>query len=180
MKKIQILLLLLILLSSCTITRKLKIEHKTLPELSQYYNTRDITDFFIVKDYSSFEELNKLDKSTIPQNIIFDEDGFEIEHFDDKLCANHTIEFLKKHNKGMALKKTSLHIDNYIKNLTPIDSRRNKNEILKTKKIRVFCNTATYADRYNVNQEAWDLYKNHRDKYDIYIVNLDLHWKKEE
>jgi len=80
----------------------------------------------------------------------------------------------------MELKKTTLHIDDYLKYLKSSNENINIEDIKNSKKIRVFANTATYATlkKRDVNQEAWDLYNNYRDKFDIYIVNLDLYWDK--
>jgi hypothetical protein len=180
MRKLFLLLSLPFLLISCTIHRNIAVIHKTEGELTEYYASKGISDFLLVKDYASLVELNKIDHISIPENIVFDADGYEIVTFDEKLCANYTEEFLKKYNTDMELKKTTLHIDDYLKYLKSSNDNINIEDIKSSKKIRVFANTATYATlkKRDVNQEAWDLYNNYRDKFDIYIVNLDLYWDK--
>ena len=183
MRKLFLLCSLPFLLISCTIHRNIAVTHKTESELTEYYTSKGISDFLFVKDYASLLELNKIDHISIPENIVFDADGYEIVTFDEKLCANYTEEFLKKYNTGMELIKTTLHIDDYLKNLKSSNEGiniKNIKNIKNSKKIRVFANTATYATlkKRDVNQEAWDLYNNYREKFDIYIVNLDLYWNK--
>ncbi|WP_396141687.1 hypothetical protein [Flavobacterium sp.] len=47
-------------------------------------------------------------------------------------------------------------------------------EIIEDKRIRIFVNSATYGEKPNVNQEAFEIYNNYKDKFKIYVVNLDV------
>ncbi|MFY7958258.1 MAG: hypothetical protein ACOVNT_09080, partial [Flavobacterium macrobrachii] len=93
----KIILILAIVFTSCTITKNLPISYKSSDELSLFYKQNNIESFFIVNSYTSLVELYKQDRVSIPQNIIFDCDDLEIKHFNNKLCVNHTLEFLKNY-----------------------------------------------------------------------------------
>jgi len=172
MKKIGIILFLALV--SCTIHRHIKITYKSNKQLIDYYEAKNISTFLTPKDYASFLELNTLNRITIPQNVIFDVDGHEIEHFNDKLCVNHTLEFLKQFNETTVLKKTDFTIDQYIKYFKPAGTAIDLDSVKNSKKIRVFVNTATYGEIRNANEEALQIYSLFKGKYEVYIVNLDL------
>jgi len=92
----KLILLILCLLVSCSVKKSVPVSYKTSEELLEFYERNNVSDFFILDSYKSLVELYKQDRVSIPKNIIFDSDGFEIKHFNDKLCVNHTLEFLKK------------------------------------------------------------------------------------
>jgi hypothetical protein len=164
---------------SCTINRNFKIINKTESELVDFYNSKEISNFLIIKDFNSFKLLADSNRITIPQNIIFDTNGYEIEHFDEKLCANHTTEFLKKYDSTMQKKLTNYHISEYLSNFKIINESNGLESIIDSKEIRVFVNTGTYGEKLNVNKEAFTIYKKYKDKYKVYVVNLDVgEWNK--
>lgn len=167
-------------LISCTITRKIKISYKTNSELIDFYKQNNIDNFLIPKDYNSLVELYKSDRVSVPQNIIFNSEGYEIEHFNEKLCANHTLEFLKTYNEDTKLKLSNYNIKDYLTNFKSVNSNINIENVLHSKKIRVFVNTATYAEKYKTNNEAYEIYKQFNDKYEIFIVNLDYNSEWED
>lgn len=169
----KIVLVILIIFTSCTIRKSLPISYKSSDELSIFYKQNNIENYFIVNNYNSLVELYKQDRVSIPKNIIFDSDGFEIIHFNDKLCVNHTLEFLKNYNESIKINKSNFNISDYLKYFKPANSNLNINKIINSKKIRVFVNTATYADKYKANKEAFEIYKQFSDKYEVYIVNID-------
>lgn len=174
----KIILILAIVFTSCTITKSLPISYKSSDELSLFYKQNNIESFFIVNSYTSLVELYKQDRVSIPQNIIFDCDGLEIKHFNNKLCVNHTLEFLKNYNSKTIIQKTNFNISDYLKHFKSINTLDSE-KILSSKKIRVFVNTATYADNYKANEEAFEIYKQFKDQYEVYIINLDYisEWK---
>jgi hypothetical protein len=159
--------------TSCTITKSLPIRYKTTNELSEFYKENNIENYLIVNSYKSLVELYKQDKVSIPKNIIFDSDGFEIKHFNDKLCANQTLEFLKSYDENTKINKSDFNISDYLKYFKIVNNNLEFNKILNSKKIRVFVNTATYANKYKANEEAFEIYKQFKEKYEVYIVNLD-------
>ncbi len=108
---------------------------------------------------------------SIPQNIIFDNDGFEIKHFNDKLCSNQALKFLK--NFSEKKNKSNYKISDYLKHFKSININSDSNKIPISKKISVFVSTPTYADKYKANEEAFEIYKHFRDKFEVYVVNLD-------
>lgn len=169
----KIIIIISVIFTSCTITKSLPISYKTTNELSEFYKENNIEDYFIVNNYKSLVELYKQDRVSIPKNIIFDSDGFEIKHFNDKLCVNHTLEFLKIYDENTKINKGDFNISDYLKYFKPVNSNLEFNKIINSKKIRVFVNTATYADKYKANEEAFEIYKQFKDKYEVYIVNLD-------
>ncbi len=178
MKKIAILFLTLGVLS-CTITRKINIVQKTEAELIDFYKSKNIDSFLVVKDYAAFKVLSDSNRVTIPQNFIFDANGNEIEHFDDKLCANHTLTFLKDYNPEMKIKLKNYNIASYLENFKSINGDIQKDEILNTKEIRVFVNTATFAEKMKVNKEALEINNLYNGKYKVYVINLDFGtWNK--
>ena len=65
---------------SCTVHRNIQIENKTEIQLKEFYSGKSIESFLKVKDFNAFKTLNDSNRITIPQNIVFDENGFEIEH----------------------------------------------------------------------------------------------------
>jgi hypothetical protein len=159
--------------TSCTITKSLPIRYKTTNELSEFYKENNIENYLIVNSYKSLVELYNQDKVSIPKNIIFDSDGFEIKHFNDKLCANQTLEFLKSYDENTKINKSDFNISDYLKYFKIVNNNLEFNKILNSKKIRVFVNTATYANKYKANEEAFEIYKQFKEKYEVYIVNLD-------
>lgn len=168
---------LLVLISgvfSCTITRNIKIESKTQTELINYYKSKNIDSFFVVKDYNAFKSLAGNDRVSIPQNFIFDVNGNEIEHFDEKLCADHTLNFLENFSPEMHIKHKDYNIVSYLENFTAFNNGIDKEDVLNTPKIRVFVNTATYGEKMKVNKEALEIYNSFNDKFKIYVVNLDF------
>lgn len=171
MKKIT--LLLLITLTSCTITKKVQLSPKTVIELSEFYKAHNVSNFFVVESRNSLVNLSKEDRLSIPQNIIFDANGYEIEHFDKKLCANHTLAFLKNFNEATIIKHSSYTIKDYLKHFKTNDTNLNIENIINSNKIRVFVNTAAYADKYKINKEAFEIYNQFHEKYEVYIINLD-------
>ena len=173
MKKLAIFLFILFTFS-CTITRNFKIEPKTEVEVIEYYKSKNIDSFFVVKDYNAFKSLADLDRVSIPQNFIFDANGNEIEHFDEKLCADHTLSFLENYNPDMQIKHSGYNIASFLENFDSFENSINKDEILKTEKIRVFVNTATYGDKMKVNKEAFEIFNLVSDTYQVYIINLDV------
>jgi hypothetical protein len=88
------------------------------------------------------------------------------------LCKSYCRVF-KKVQWEYGTKKNKYFIDDYLAYFNSTDGDITINEIKKSKKIRVFANTATYGDHFKSNQEALDLYNHYRDKYQVYIVNLD-------
>jgi hypothetical protein len=174
MKKLYGCMICLVILS-CTVHRNIQIENKTEIQLKEFYSGKSIESFLKVKDFNAFKTLNDSNRITIPQNIVFDENGFEIEHFNEKLCANLTLDFLKKYNSKTELKLTKYNIRDYLKNFVLVDSKNLKIEdIIEDKRIRIFVNSATYGEKLNVNQEAFEIYNNYKDKFKIYVVNLDV------
>jgi len=173
MKKVAIFLFILFTFS-CTITRNFKIEPKTEVELIEYYKSKNINSFFVVKDYNSFKKLAESERVSIPQNFIFDVNGNEIEHFDEKLCADHTLSFLENYNPDMQIKHSGYNIASYLENFDSFEDSINKENILKTNKIRVFVNTATYGDKMKVNKEAFEIFNSYSDIYKVYVINLDV------
>lgn len=169
----KIIVVIFAIFTSCTITKSLPISYKTTKELSEFYNKNNIENYLIVNSYKSLVELYKQDRVSMPKNIIFDSDGFEIKHFNDKLCVNHTLEFLKSYDENTKINKSDYNVSDYLKYLKPVNANLEFNNIINSKKIRVFVNTATYADKYKANEEAFEIYKQFKDKYEIYIVNLD-------
>lgn len=169
----KIIVVIFAIFTSCTITKSLPISYKTTKELSEFYNKYNIENYLIVNSYKSLVELYKQDRVSMPKNIIFDSDGFEIKHFNDKLCVNHTLEFLKSYDENTKINKSDYNVSDYLKYLKPVNANLEFNNIINSKKIRVFVNTATYADKYKANEEAFEIYKQFKDKYEIYIVNLD-------
>lgn len=172
-------LTILILLSSCTINKNIEIKEKSQSEIIEFYKNQGIESFLYVKDFNSMVELDKMDRLTIPQNLIFDENGYEILHFNEKLCVNHTLEFLKKYNSNTVIKTTDFNLKNYLNYFKKNDGS-NINDILNSRKIKVFLNTATFGSRIGVNQEAFKIHKEYSGKFDIYIVNIDknIEWVK--
>jgi hypothetical protein len=174
MKKLYGCMICLVILS-CTVHRNIQIENKTEMQLKEFYSGKSIESFLIVKDFNSFKTLNDSNRITIPQNIVFDENGFEIEHFNEKICANLTLDFLKNYNSKTELKLTKYNIRDYLKNFVLVDSKNLKIEdVIEDKCIRIFVNSATYGEKLNVNQEAFEIYNNYKDKFKIYVVNLDV------
>lgn len=169
----KIIVVIFAIFTSCTITKSLPISYKTTKELSEFYNKNNIENYLIVNSYKSLVELYKQDRVSMPKNIIFDSDGFEIKHFNDKLCVNHTLEFLKSYDENTKINKSDYNVSDYLNYLKPVNANLEFNNIINSKKIRVFVNTATYADKYKANEEAFEIYKQFKDKYEIYIVNLD-------
>lgn len=162
-----------VVFTSCTITKSLPISYKSSEELTAFYKQNNIENYFVVNSYKSLVELYKQDRVSIPKNIIFDSDGFEIEHFNDKLCVNHTLEFLKNYDEKTKIKKSNFNISNYLKYFKSVNNNLEIDKVTNSKKISVFVNTATYADKYKANQEAFEIYKEFKDKYEVYIINLD-------
>lgn len=179
MNKIINNIIILTLLTSCTITKNFDLKDKSQIEISEFYKNQDIESYLYIKDYNSLMELDKNNRLTIPQNLVFNEDGFEVLHFNDKLCANHTLEFLKKYNSKTELKTSEFNINNYLTNFKRSDGGK-IDDILSSKKIRIFLNTATFGTKFNVNEEAFKIYKEFKGKYEVYIVNIDKNkeWKK--
>jgi hypothetical protein len=173
MKKFTIFLFILFTFS-CTITRNFKIEPKTEVELIEFYKSKNIDSFFVVKDYNSFKALAESERVSIPQNFIFDVNGKEIEHFDEKLCADHSLSFLENYHPDMQIKHSDYDLASFLENFDSFENSINKEEILKTAKIRVFVNTATYGDKMKVNKEAFEIFNSFSNKYKIYIINLDV------
>jgi hypothetical protein len=169
----KILVVIFAIFTSCTITKSLPISYKSTNELSEFYKKNNIENYLIVNSYKSLVELYKQDRVSIPKNIIFGRDGFEIKHFNDKLCVNHTLEFLKSYDENTKINKTDFNISDYVKYFKMVNNNLEFDKILNSKKIRVFVNTATYADKYKANEEAFEIYKQFKDKYEVYIVNLD-------
>lgn len=178
----KIIVVIFAIFTSCTITKRLPISYKTTKELSEFYNKYNIENYLIVNSYKSLVELYKQDRVSMPKNIIFDSDGFEIKHFNDKLCVNHTLEFLKSYDENTKINKSDYNVSDYLNYLKPVNANLEFNNIINSKKIRVFVNTATYADKYKANEEAFEIYKQFKDKYEIYIVNLDYinEWKDKQ
>lgn len=178
----KIIVVIFAIFTSCTITKSLPISYKTTKELSEFYNKNNIENYLIVNSYKSLVELYKQDRVSMPKNIIFDSDGFEIKHFNDKLCVNHTLEFLKSYDENTKINKSDYNVSDYLNYLKPVNANLEFNNIINSKKIRVFVNTATYADKYKANEEAFEIYKQFKDKYEIYIVNLDYinEWKDKQ
>lgn len=110
-----------ILFVSCTIQRSFKISNKTESELIDFYGSKEIKSFLLVKNFNSLKTLSESNRITIPQNIVFDADGYEIEHFNQKLCANHTFEFLKTFDNSTKMKLTNYHITDYLSNFKVIN-----------------------------------------------------------
>lgn len=169
----NIIYIIIFTLTSCTITKKIPITYKTINELTLFYKQNFIDDFLIVNSYNSLKELYKMDRVSIPKNLIFDIDGYEIEHFNDKFCANHTLEFLKSYNSNSNIKKSNFTIQEYLVYLKSANNKIKVNEIKNSKKIKIFVNTATYANKFKANEEAFKIFKEYGDKYDVYIINLD-------
>ncbi len=117
-----ILLFILFLFSSCTVTRKYAIEERNLGQVAEFYNSKAVSSFIYPQNILAHVKLDSIDKITIPQNTVFDENGLEILHFNEKLCANHTLMFLKEYKKGMPLKLGKLTINEYLKHFKTSDS----------------------------------------------------------
>lgn len=169
----KIVLIIFVIFASCTITKRFLISYKSPEELSAFYEQNNIQNYFVVNSYESLVNLHVQDRVSIPQNIIFDKDGFEIKHFNDKLCSNHTLEFLKNFSEKTKINKSNYNISDYLKHFKSININSDSNKLSNSKKISVFVNTATYADKYKANEEAFEIYKHFRDKFEVYIVNLD-------
>ena len=169
----KLILLILCLLVSCSVKKSVPVSHKTSEELLEFYERNNVSDFFILDSYKSLVELYKQDRVSIPKNMIFDSDGFEIKHFNEKLCVNHTLEFLKNYDQNTKINKSYFTINEFLKHFKSVNSNLDIEEILNSKKIRVFVNSATYADKYKANEEAFEIYKLFRDKFEVYVINLD-------
>lgn len=46
--------------------------------------------------------------------------------------------------------------------------------IIDKKEIRVFVHSGTYGEKLNVNKEAFTIYKTYKDRFNVYVVNLDF------
>jgi hypothetical protein len=75
--------------------------------------------------------LAESERVSIPQNFIFDVNGNEIEHFDEKLCADHTLSFLENYNPDMQIKHSGYNIASYLENFDSFEDSINKENILK-------------------------------------------------
>jgi hypothetical protein len=79
----------------------------------------------------------------------------------------------------MQKKLTNYHISEYLSNFKIINESNGLESIIDSKEIRVFVNTGTYGEKLNVNKEAFTIYKKYKDKYKVYVVNLDVgEWNK--
>lgn len=170
-----------LLLSSCTIYKKIKVTYQSKEELINFYNNQSITNFLYAKDLMSLANLSEADRSSIPQNFIFDENGIQVSHIDSKICQNPTLKFLNNFDENVNYPKTGYRIEDYLSHFKTSNSNISIESILKSKKIRIFLNTATLAEnvrsgKVNANSEAYEIYKNYKDnqKFEIYFVNLDL------
>jgi hypothetical protein len=162
-----------IVFASCTVTRKYAIEEKNLSQVAEFYNTKAVSSFIYPQNILAVVKLDSLDKISIPSNTVFDENGIEIMHFNDKLCADHTLAFLKDYKKDMPLKLGKLTIKEYLKHFKASDSSIDFDALQNQKKIRVFVNTGSQADKWGVNQEAFEIYNRFKDQYTVVVVNLD-------
>lgn len=170
-----------LLLSSCTIYKKITATYQSKEELINFYNNQSITNFLYAKDLMSLAKLSEADRTAIPQNFIFDENGIQVSHIDSKICQNPTLKFLNNFDENVNYPKTSYRIEDYLSHFKTSNSNISIESILKSKKIRIFLNTATYAEnvrsgKVNANSEAYEIYKNYKDnqKFEIYFVNMDL------
>lgn len=173
MKKIMMIVLLIATIS-CTITRKVAIKHVSQAEVEAFYKTKNVNTFLQPKDYNAFAILSQKDKTTIPQNLVFDKNGLEIEHFNKKICSNHTLEFLKTYNDQLELKHTSYTLDEHLKNLKSNDGSLNIEGLIKSRKITIFLNTSTFAEPLKANKEAFEIYNQYKELYQVYLVNYDF------
>ncbi len=176
-KQFTIIVLVFASLSACTITKNFDIEKQSVESLQTFYKTYKISDFLIAKDLDQFRNLGKIERLTIPLNIVFDTDGREIVTFDKKLCSNHTLMFLKKYTDSLDYEKGDFTIDAYLNHFEILgENALTMSEIKKSKKIRVFLNTATYGNiggLGNPNKEALEIFNEFGSKYDIFFVNVD-------
>lgn len=74
----------------------------------------------------------------------------------------------------MQIKHSDYNIASFFENFDSFENSINKDEILKTAKIRVFVNTATYGDKMKVNKKAFEIFNLFSDTYQVYIINLDV------
>ncbi|OYQ43912.1 hypothetical protein CHX27_08535 [Flavobacterium aurantiibacter] len=148
-------------------------EKTSVANLESFYQNHGIVNFIYPKSLQALVSLDSIDKTTVPQNTVFDENGLEILHFNEKLCANHTLTFLKEYQKSMPLKLGKLSINEYLKHFKASDSSINFAAIQNQKKIRIFVNSASYANKYGVNQEAFEIYNRFKDQYTVIVVNFD-------
>jgi hypothetical protein len=173
------LILLASFLVSCTVTKKINVTAKSMADIQNYYNSKDINSFLYVKNMEQLAQLSELDRNAIPQSFIFDQNGLEISTVDEKLCSNQTLTFLKNFNEKTKIKNTSYRIEDYLSHFNSSDSKTTVDAIKKSKKIRIFLNTATYAEVIRkgiASTEAFEIYNTYsgNDAYEIYIVNLDI------
>lgn len=170
-----------LLLSSCTVSKKLTTNYQSKEDLINFYSNRSVTNFLYVKDLKNYTNLSETDRNSIPQNFIFDENGIQVSHIDSKICKNPTLLFLNNFDEKVNYQKTNYRIVDYLSHFKTSNSNISIEAILKSKKIRVFLNTATYAEhvrsgKVNANSEPYEIYKNYKDnqKFEIYFVNMDL------
>jgi hypothetical protein len=174
-----------ILFVSCTITKKIPITTQSIVDLQNYYNSKNINNFLYTKDMQQFVKLSEADRNNIPQNFIFDQNGLEIAHEDEKLCSNQTLTFLKNFNDKTKIKNTSYRIEDYLSHFKSSSENVTIESIVQSKKIRIFLNAATYAEKTRKGiaaSEAFEIYKTYNSNaaYEIYLVNLDVlsEWKQ--
>ncbi|WP_146740364.1 hypothetical protein [Flavobacterium lacus] len=127
-----------------------------------------------MKYFNSLKTISDRNRIIIPQNIVFDADGYEVEPFNEKLCANHTFEFLKTYDKSTKMKLTKYHITDYLSNFKMISDSTSLESIIDEKEIRVFVHSGTFGEKLNVNKEAFTIHKTYKDKFNVYVVNLDI------
>lgn len=173
-KRHLLVLVLYIVVCSCTVTRTVTIQKQSLEKLTAFHYPHDVAHFLVAKDLKFFTDLSKIERISIPQNLVFDANGLEIVTFNEKLCTNHTLEFLKKYQTSLTFKNSTFTIDEYLKHFKMVgNNAKTIEQIQKSSKIRVFLNTATYGNMTNVNKEAFTIHKDFGDKFEIYVVNVD-------
>lgn len=171
-------LLMVSIISSCKITKKIQISSLTEHEIVEFYKSKNVDSFLLTKNYNSLISLSKLDLITVPNFIIFSGNNKEINYFDNKRCDEQTYEFLSIYNDELDIDYVeygNLDLKFYLSHFKKMNDSLDEDSILKSNNLKVFMNTATYAEqkKFNSNREALNIYYEFKDKFDIYIVNFD-------
>ncbi len=185
MKSVIATLIILLFLSACSVSKNLHIKSLSEREIADFYQINDVEEFFILKEYNSLVKLSEQSLITIPTILIFNEENKQIKYFDEKNCGDQAIEFLENYNlvkNQHDFDYGDINLDEYLGNFTKINDSINRSQIKKSNNLKVFMNTASYAENknFNSNREAFEVYKRFKNQFDIYIINLDLNQKWDE
>jgi hypothetical protein len=108
----------LVMVCSCTITRKIKIEQVSEITIANYYEEKDIplSDIIRVKDVASYMRLSELGFAEIPKVIMFTNAGKQIDY-----CVADPVEYIKGYRmQSEELKLKDFSIQDYLANFTPL------------------------------------------------------------